>query len=258
MPKARREAHRLWAAASRSDAGSTYLARGEPAALDVGRRFEELVARRLRGEPMAYVVGETGFRHLTLTVDRRALIPRPETEGVIDHALTLQRDGRAADLGTGTGCLALALRQEGAFTVVVATDLSAEALALASENREKTGHRIELARGDLASPLRQASFDLIVANPPYVTEAEHAELDRSVKDWEPVLALTSAENGMALSRRILAEVPAVLRAGGSLVMELDSTRATAVARTAADAGWEEVQVWNDLFGRPRYLTARRW
>lgn len=257
IPKPRREAHRLWAAASRQPAGMSYLNRDRDTDHAVARRFDEMVERRVSGEPMPYVIGEAGFRHLTLAADRRALIPRPESEGIIDLALERVRTGRAVDLGTGTGCLALALRQEGAFDLVVGADVSGDALALAAENRARTGLGVELVRGDLAAPLRGAAFDLLVSNPPYLTDAEYQALDPSVRDWEPALALASGADGMTASTRILAEGGRLLRPGGWLVMELDSSRGTAAAATAVQAGWDQVHVWNDLFGRARYLTARR-
>jgi release factor glutamine methyltransferase len=238
-------------------AGASYLHRDRDAEQGVARVFEEMVARRVGGEPMPYVVGEAGFRFLTLQVDRRALIPRPETEGIIDHALQRVRTGAAADIGTGTGCLALSLRQEGAFDLVAGVDISADALALAAENRRRSGLGVELIRGDVTEPLGRNAFDLIVSNPPYLTQAEHAVLDASVRDWEPSLALVSGVRGMDASARVLGDGQRLLRAGGWLVMELDSSRAAAAALTAVEAGWDQVHVWNDLFGRARYLTARR-
>jgi release factor glutamine methyltransferase len=235
----------------------SYLNRDRDADHAVARAFDEMVARRVSGEPMPYVLGEAGFRHLTLAVDRRALIPRPESEGIVEHALERVRTGRAVDLGTGTGCLALALRQEGAFDLVVGVDVSAEALALAAENRARTGVTVELVRGDLAASLAESAFDLLVSNPPYLTDAEYEALDPSVRDWEPGLALAGGADGMEASMRILAEGRRLLRPGGWLVMELDSSRAPLGSAAAAQAGWDQVHVWNDLFGRARYLTARR-
>lgn len=257
IPKPRREAHRLWAAASRTPAGTSYLHRDRDADHLAARLFDEMVARRVNGEPMPHVVGEAGFRHLSLKVDRRALIPRPESEGIVDHALQRVRTGKAADIGTGSGCLALALRQEGAFDLVVAVDLSADALALAADNRASSGLRVELVRGDLVASLRDSSFDLVVSNPPYLTEAEYDALDPSVRDWEPPLALASGAGGMDVTARILREGGRLLRSGGWVVMELDFSRAPIAAELAVGSGWGEVRVWNDLFGRARYLTACR-
>jgi release factor glutamine methyltransferase len=215
------------------------------------------VARRVAGEPLAYLLGSTSFRHLDLRCDRRALIPRPETEGVVDHALARERSGRALDLGTGTGCLALALAREGAFSEVVATDLSEDALGLAQENAALTGLPIRLVQSDLGAALAGEHFDLVVSNPPYLTETEYAALDDSVKAWEPAMALVSGPDGLAATRRMLAEAPSLVLQGGWLVMELDSTRSAQAAEYACRAGWTEIEVHDDLFGRPRYLTTRQ-
>ena len=256
--KPRREANRLWAWLHRISPGDAYLARehGAAPAPDSVVAFDRAVERRVAGEPLAYVLGRTGFRNLELHCDARALIPRPETEGLIDHALRRVSTGRALDLGTGTGCLALALADEGAFGAIVAADLSSAALALAAENVALTGRPVRLVRSDLGAGLRAARFDLLVANPPYLSEAEYHALDDSVRRWEPPLALVSGPDGLAATRGILRGGGALLAAGGWLVMELDSTRAPLVAELAREAGWCEVELWDDLFGRPRYLTAQ--
>jgi release factor glutamine methyltransferase len=255
--KPRREANRLWAWLHRVSPGAAYLTRARSEAPDAGAAFDRAPARRVAGEPMAYVLGHTGFRNLELRCDHRALIPRPETEAMIDHALRRVSTGRALDLGTGTGCLALALADEGRFAAVVAVDLSEDALELAAENRALTGKEIRLLQSDFAAALQDERFDLIVANPPYLTEAEYAALDDSVRRWEPRLALASGPDGLVATRRILRDASERLVPGGWLVMELDSTRSTDVAALAREADFSEVAVWDDLFGRPRYLTARR-
>jgi release factor glutamine methyltransferase len=242
---------------SRSSPGEAYLARDRAAGDELAGEFDRAVGRRVAGEPIAYVLGSAGFRHLTLRCDRRALIPRPETEGVVDLALERVRTGRALDLGTGTGCLALALAQEGGFEEEVAVDSSAEALALARENAMLTGLGIRLIRSDLGAALRGERFDLLVANPPYLTDAEYEALDPSVKAWEPRSALAAGADGLAVTGRILDEGRGLLVAGGWLVMELDSTRSGNAAALARSLGWGEIRVHDDLFGRPRYLAARR-
>lgn len=257
VPKPRREAHRLWAWASRLPLGESYLRRGPVPEPGLVAAFDAAVARRVAGEPIAYIVGSIGFRHLELATDHRALIPRPETEGVVDLALARVADGNAADLCTGSGCLALALRHEGRFARVLATDWSALALDLARQNAARTRLDITFIRGDLGGPLRDASLDLLVANPPYLSAAEYGALGGEVRDWEPELALASGSDGLLHTRRILVEGRALLRPGGWLVMELDSTRADASARVAGEAGWDAIRVDQDLFGRARYLTARR-
>jgi release factor glutamine methyltransferase len=238
--------------------GEAWLARERSVSdYQLAHAFDLAVARRMAGEPLAYLLGHTGFRRLEIRCDRRALIPRPESEGIIDHALARVTGGRALDLGTGTGCLALALADEGDFGEVVALDLSREALELAAENAAQVGQRLGLLQSDLGSALSRERFQLIVANPPYLSEEEHAALDASVRQWEPRLALASGVDGLDATRRVLAEAPRLLVPQGWLVMELDSTRSDMVAVLARSAGFAEVAVWDDLFGRPRYLTARR-
>ena len=254
--KPRREANRLWAWLHRVSPGEAYLSRERAAGDAQARAFDAAVARRVAGEPMAYVLGHTGFRRLEIRCDARALIPRPETEGIIEHALRRVQTGRALDLGTGTGCLALALADEAQFAEIVAVDCSAAALELAAENAALTEHAVKLLRSDFGAALSGQCFDLIVANPPYLTEAEYASLDDAVRRWEPALALVSGADGMQATRRVLTEASALLREGGWLVMELDSTRGQAVAQLASATGFTEVAVWDDLFGRARYLTAR--
>ncbi len=257
VPKPRREANRLWAWVSRTSPGEAYLTRERAADPELFRAFDVIVTRRAAGEPMAYVLGMAGFRHLDIHCDRRALIPRPETEGVIDHALGRVRTGRALDLGTGTGCLALALAQEGDFVEVVGVDDSEEALALAAENGGAAGLAVRWVLSNFGVGLSGQRFDLIVSNPPYLTEAEYAALDPAVRVWEPRHALVSGIDGLDATRRILREGRALLAPGGWLVMELDSTRSADAAALARTERWNEIGVWDDLFGRPRYLTARQ-
>jgi release factor glutamine methyltransferase len=220
-------------------------------------RFLGAARRRAAGEPLAHVTGRAGFRHLDLRSDRRALIPRPETEGLVDLLLARVRHGRVADIGTGTGALALSLAQEGGFARVVAVDISADALDLARENRRLTGLPVDLVRGDLCGSLGTGSLDALVANPPYLSDGEHAALDGSVRDWEPALALASGPDGMAATARLLDESRRVLRQGGWLALEVDCTRAGDTARRAGELGWTEPVIHADLFGRERYLLARR-
>ena len=256
VPKPRREANRLWAWQNRVNPGDSYLGRDRTALAGRAREFELAIDRRVRGEPLAYVLGHTGFRRLEIRCDRRALIPRPETEGVVELALARRRTGRALDLGTGTGCLALALADEGHFSSIVAVDCCGAALGLAAENVAATGLRVELLRSDLRGALRGRQFDLLVTNPPYLTAAEFESLDPSVGQWEPRQALVGGIAGMELVSRILGESPGLLAPGGWLIMEVDSHRSGAAAGLARTVGWENVGIEKDLFGRERYLTAQ--
>ena len=242
MPEPRREALRIWRELG-GHAASCFLA---------------AVERRAGGEPLAYVTGRVGFRYLTLRVDRRALIPRPETEQLVELALAVAPVGRAADVGTGTGCLALSLATEGAYSDVIALDRSRDALALARINRKAVGaFPVQLVLGELVAPLAESSLDLLVSNPPYLTDAEWQRLDRSVSAWEPREALAAGPDGMRETAALLADGLRVLRPGGWLLMELDCRRAGAVASHADGLGWQGVRIVNDLFGRERFLLARR-
>lgn len=255
--KPRREANRLWAWLTRTNPGEAYLGRERGASLDAVPAFRDAVARRAAGEPIAYVLGRTGFRNLELLSDRRALIPRPETEGLIEIALERARTGYALDIGTGTGCLALSLAQEGSFQHIVGVDLSADALSLAAANARATGLPARFVRSDCGSGLEPGRFHLLVTNPPYLTDAEYDALDPSVKAWEPRMALASGPDGLDATRRIFGQGMELLAPGGWLAMELDSTRSRTSAALASAMSWTDINVWDDLFGRPRYLTARR-
>jgi release factor glutamine methyltransferase len=252
----RREALRLWAEL-RPSAAEVLVEGDAEAEPELVVALRHAVRRRAAGEPLAHVVGRIGFRSLTLRTDWRALIPRPETEGLVDLLLGRIRTGRVADIGTGTGCLALSLSAEGAFDEVVAVDRSADALELARENRNELGLRVAMVRGDLGGPLRPRSMDAVISNPPYLTEREYAELDPSVKAWEPAAALVGGPDGLGTTVRLLREAREVLRPRGWLAVEVDSARAAHAAAAAASLGWMDVAIQADLFGRERYLLARR-
>ncbi len=252
----RSEAVKIWAGASgRGPEAGVIDADHHPG--PAFEAFHDSVARRAGGEPLAHVIGRIGFRHLDLATDRRALIPRPETEGLVDLVLSVVRTGRIADLGTGTGCLALSLATEGSFTGIVATDISADALSLARHNRDRVGAPIHLILGDLFAPLRRGWLDALVSNPPYLTADEYAALDASVRAWEPQEALEGGADGLGPTTRILDEGRAVLRAGGWVALEIDCNRAAECAGRARTLGWTDVAIHADLFGRERYLLARR-
>jgi release factor glutamine methyltransferase len=253
---ARREALRIWTDLFGEDS-ATALLTAEDATPPRAEAYREAVRRRAAGEPLAHVTGWAGFRHLLLRSDRRALIPRPETEGLVDLVLARVRAGRVADVGTGTGCIAMSLATEGGFDAVVGIDLSGDALALADTNRRLTGARVRLVRGDLTGPLRPGSLDALVSNPPYLTAGEHASLDPSVRDWEPSSALAGGTDGLEAINRLLEDGRTVLRPGGLLALEVDSARAGECARRAGAFGWADVAIHADLFGRERYLLGRR-
>jgi release factor glutamine methyltransferase len=258
----RREAARLWAALSGIRVGEVWLQRETPARAETATRFRAAVRRRVAGIPFAYVVGTAAFRALDLAIDERALIPRPETEGLVDLVLRgsgewgVGSGGIAADIGTGSGCLALALAVEGSFQRVIATDASEAAAALARENvaRVSPAVPVEVRVGDLLAPLDGLRCRVIVANPPYLTDGEWAALAPDVRDHEPAMALASGPDGLDATRRLLTGARDVLEPGGLLALEIDERRAPEVQGLAQAAGWQ-VSIHRDLFGRPRYALA---
>lgn len=253
----RREALRILADYLGESVGAVLAHRGGPIDRADLARLDQRVARRAAGEPLPYVTGVAGFRRLTLRCDRRALIPRPETEGLVDLVLERCAGGIIADIGTGSGCLALALADEGHFARVVAVDRSREALSLARENSVSTSLGISLVCGDLTSAFGNGSMDAVVSNPPYLSCGEYESLDPSVRAWEPAAALVSGEDGLVATSRLLAEALRVVRAGGWIALEVDASRAGETARCAQSLGWEAVDIHDDLYGRERYLLARR-
>jgi len=222
--------------------------------------LREGIARRAAGEPLQYITGVAYFRHLELKVTPAVLIPRPETEVLVDLALEeLSEGARVLDLGTGSGCVALSLIDE-AGASVTATDLSDSALEVARDNAKALGYadRLDLRQGDLFAALApDERFDLIVSNPPYVPESERAILSREVADFEPATALFSGADGLDIFRRIIAAAPRHLAANGVVIMELHTENAPQAAQEAVKLkGYEAIDVLPDLTGRMRFVRLR--
>ena len=232
----------------------------EPRTALTQRRYDAMVERRRAGEPLQYVLGSWGFRTLDLLVDRRVLIPRPETEWVVEQALRRLPDGvpvAVVDLGTGSGAIALSIAVERVHARVVATDVSAEALAVARANLAgigRAGTRVELRQGNWWDVVNE-EFDLVISNPPYVAESD--DLPPEVADWEPRAALVPGPTGLEALAVIVAGAPSRLLPGGWLVCEIGETQGAAVRDLAAEAGFVEVDVLPDLAGRDRVLVARQ-
>ena len=236
-----------------------------PLSADELARFRELVKRRQGGEPVAYIVGRKEFWSLDLAVDRRVLIPRPDTETAVEAALALLPADvpvRVCDVGTGSGAIALAIRKDRPLATVLAVDVSADALAVAGENSQRLGLPVEFRQGDLLAPLAAEPmstsdpFDVIVANLPYVPRAEVPGLAPEVRA-EPLLALDGGEDGLDLVRRLTAAVAAHLRPGGALVLEIGAGQAAATAAICSAAGLERVTMRRDLGGIERVVVAHR-
>jgi release factor glutamine methyltransferase len=229
---------------------------GRALAEDERARFDALLARRERREPLAYVLGEWGFRRLVLGVDERALVPRPETEAVVERCLAAlegSAEPRVLDVGTGSGAIALAVADEHPGSRVTGTDVSEAALELARENAARTGLAVTFVQGDLHSGLPAGPWDLVVSNPPYVEPGELDGLAPEVREWEPRGALV----GEGATEAIVRSALDVLRPGGAVVLEVADGKAGVVAAELGRLGYERVRVTRDLAGRERVVEGAR-
>lgn len=232
-------------------------------------KFDAMMARRLAGEPLQYVLGRWGFRQLDLAVDRRALIPRPETEFVTGLGLDeLERQAadrgdsllQAVDLGTGSGAIGLSIAFERPDVQVICSDSQADALDLARANLAglgRVGVRVLMSEGswfDALEPGQRSSFHLVISNPPYVER--DADLPGEVADWEPVTALFSDDDGFADAAHLIEGAVEWLRPGGALVLELGATQLDRACELATAIGYQDVVAHDDYVGRPRALVAR--
>ncbi|MGN6187812.1 MAG: peptide chain release factor N(5)-glutamine methyltransferase [Conexibacter sp.] len=213
-------------------------------------RFAELLRRRRAREPVAYLLGTRAFRHIDLTVDARVLVPRPETELLVEVALALPRGARVADVGTGSGAVALALKHERPDLHVTATDVSEDALAVARANAERLGLDVAFAHGDLFAPLDGVPLDAILSNPPYV--ADHAQLAPEL-DHEPGGALFAGPDGLDVLRRL---APAAAARAPFVAFEVGAGQAGAVGALLRAAGMR-VETHKDLAGIERVVVGRR-
>lgn len=227
--------------------------------------YKPMLLRRAGREPLQYILGTAAFRNLEVAVDERVLIPRPETEQLVEAVLEWARKRDEAtltvlDVGTGSGCIALSLAQEGPFRRVVGTDPSVEALELARRNVERTGfsETVELRRGSLFEPVRGERFHVVVSNPPYIPAGDEGSLEPEVRDWEPGDALFAGTDGLDVVRAVVEGAPAALHGGGLLALEVGLGQAPAVADLVRETGrFGEPTVRRDLAQRPRMVLAER-
>jgi release factor glutamine methyltransferase len=225
--------------------------------------LSEASERLKRGMPFQYAVRRADFRALTLYVDERVLIPRPETEMLVELALAQTKGaGTIADVGTGSGAIALSLAAEGRYDKVIGTDISSDALTVARHNLRAVPSEkrsvIDFRAGSWCAPLAGEQLGALVANPPYIAPAEAGELPDLVRNWEPSFALFSERDGMAAIRAIVHGAVTVLAPHGLLALEVDTRRAAeAAALVNAEGAFEQVMVHNDLTGRERFIVARR-
>ena len=218
------------------------------------RRFGAMVRRRVRREPVAYILGRKGFRHLDLSVDSRALIPRPETELLVEIAVELEPRS-VLDVGTGSGAVALAVADELPERQVTATDTSEDALVLARENAERLGlaDRVAFERGTVPPGRR---FDLVVANLPYVREGDLAALEPEITEYEPRQAVVAGEDGLEAIAAVAAASSAALTDAGAVALEVGAGQAGAAAELLLDLGFGQVEGRQDLAGIPRVVLGR--
>ncbi|PXW70200.1 [protein release factor]-glutamine N5-methyltransferase [Loktanella sp. PT4BL] len=256
VPDAARDARKLFAYASGVDAGRLTLILPEPVSAEVMTRFDHLIARRARFEPVSHLIGSRAFYGRDFEVTKDVLDPRPETETLIDVAL---RDpfARVLDLGTGSGCILVTLLAENTQAVGVGADVSPKALAVALRNaqRHHVDDRATFVQSDWLAGIRRP-FDLIVANPPYIAADEMAGLSRDVREWEPRLALTDEADGLFAYRTIISQAQDVLEPDGRLIFEIGSTQGKAVAELMLQGGLTHVFVIPDLDGRDRVVTGK--
>lgn len=220
-------------------------------------KIRSLVKRRANGEPVAYILGEREFYSLPLHVSNKVLIPRPDTETLVEVALerlATIKDPRILDVGTGSGAIALALKKERPDAVVTASDVSSEALAVARQNAARLALELRCLESDLLGTI-DGPYELVVANLPYIPSGQLPTLMREVKNHEPALALDGGPDGLSLIRRLIADLPRVMAPGGIVALEAAHDQLEAVAALLTTASFEEVRVKKDYGGQPRVASA---
>lgn len=262
IDNARLEAERLLAAVLGLQRLDLYLQHDRPVDTAELERFRTAVRRRLRREPLQYILGEAAFREIVLRIDRRVLIPRPETEILAGEVLSWAggRPLAILEVGTGSGAIALSLAREGGFGRIVATDTSTDALDVARANAARLGLKdhVEFRSGPTFGPVSaDERFDIIVSNPPYVAESERESLAPEVREWEPAGALFAGDDGMAMLDALVRGAPDRLADRGLLALEVGAGQADAVRGRAEACGFDRVRIVQDLAGHARVVLAER-
>lgn len=223
-------------------------------------KFKSLIKRRVAGEPIQYITGETEFYGLPFRVTPDVLIPRPETEHLLEKVIELAarfEQPRIVDVGTGSGAIAVALAQKLPHAQIAATEISSRALAIARENAKRNGVDLRFLSGDLLAPVVGERFEIVVSNPPYVPETDRAMLSVEVREYEPALALFAGDDGLDVYRRLIPAAYGALVPSGYLVLEIGYGQSPAVTELLARAGFEQSKFVPDLQGIPRVACARR-
>jgi release factor glutamine methyltransferase len=265
--RARRDTETLLLHVLRKNAPDTNLAwliahDGEPLAPDAADVFCDLVERRLFGEPMQYILGEAEFYGLPFHVNRDVLIPRPETEHLVEKAIALAAEfarPRIIDVGTGSGAIAVALAHALPCAEVTATDISPAVLAVAKENAMRIGvaDRVRFLEGDLLHAAKGEPFDMVVSNPPYVPDSDRNTLDKEVRNYEPAQALFAGEDGLDIYRRLIPAAFGALAPGGFVVLEIGYGQQEVMRTLLEKQGFSGIEFIADLQGIPRVAVARR-
>jgi release factor glutamine methyltransferase len=229
---------------------------------EASARFVELIERRYRGEPIQHIIGECEFYGLPFKVTHDVLVPRPDTEHVVEKVIELAQcfeAPRIADIGTGSGAIAVALAHRLAAAAITATDLSESALAVARENAARNGvsERIRFLPGDLLAPLAGEQFEIVASNPPYVPNTDRALISVEVREYEPALALFGGQDGLDIYRRLIPAAHSALVPGGFIALEIGFTQAEAIERLLAAHGFCGIEFTPDLQGIPRVASAQR-
>jgi release factor glutamine methyltransferase len=227
---------------------------------DLYLSYAELLERRRKGEPIQYITGETEFYGIPFLVTRDVLIPRPETEHLVEKVLSLASNfaaPRIVDVGTGSGAIAVVLAHRLPHASITAIDISLRALELAEENAKRNGVTVRFLVGDLLAPVDGERFEIIVSNPPYVAMADRDSLDVEVREYEPALALFAGEDGLEVYRRLIPAAFDALAHGGFVALEIGYGQSTAITELLARCGFERVEFVPDLQGISRVACAQR-
>lgn len=260
--RARRDAETLLLHVIRRERAALLARWSEVLDAEEAALYVELIQRRFAGEPIQYIFGETEFYGLPFQVTREVLIPRPETEHLVEKVLELAgrfTEPRIADVGAGSGVIAVTLAAKLPHAHLTAIDLSAPALTVARQNAElnRVAAHIRFLRGDLLSPVARERFEIVVSNPPYVPRADLATLSVEVRDYEPALALFAGDDGLEVYRRLIPAAFEVLTPGGFLALEIGYGQSPAIAALLSGAGFVQIEFLPDLQGILRVACASR-
>ena len=224
------------------------------------REFEAIIARRVGREPIAYILGEKEFYSRQFFVGSEVLIPRPETEKLVEEALNIIRNissPHIIDVGTGSGCIAITIGSERSDSMIIASDISLDAILVAKENAKRLDvHNISFVNSDFLNFVKERSFDIVVSNPPYISETELCRLEPDIRDFEPIVALHGGEDGLDCIRRVASDAISVLKNGGWCIMEIGASHNEEAIGIFKVIGYRDISLLDDLSGIKRVIKGR--